>query len=61
MYAYSDHAFSSVKAGPMLSRIPVGRFAEMDDITTVIAFLLSDKSKMVAGTTVPIDGGFLIA
>eukprot|EP00756_Hemistasia_phaeocysticola_P003442 Hpha_TRINITY_DN12245_c0_g1::TRINITY_DN12245_c0_g1_i1::g.17095::m.17095/K03331/DCXR; L-xylulose reductase len=50
-----------VKAGPMLSKIPLGRFAEVDDVTDVIAFLLSDGAALVNGAIVPIDGGFLAA
>ncbi|XP_069511418.1 L-xylulose reductase [Ambystoma mexicanum] len=47
------------KAAPMKSRIPLGRFAEMDDVVNTILFLLSDKSAMIHGATLPIDGGFL--
>ncbi|CAL8122474.1 unnamed protein product [Orchesella dallaii] len=47
------------KAGPMLSKIPLGRFAEVDDVLGAIIFLLSDKSAMINGVTIPIDGGFL--
>ncbi|XP_064405839.1 L-xylulose reductase-like [Halichondria panicea] len=49
----------SKKAGPMLDRIPMGRFAEVEEIVNPILFLLSDQSSMVNGTTLPIDGGFL--
>lgn len=47
------------KAGPMLSKIPLGRFAEIEEVVGPILFLLSDSSSMVNGTTLPIDGGFL--
>ncbi|MBB3949983.1 SDR family oxidoreductase [Aureimonas jatrophae] len=47
------------KGGPMLARTPVGRFAETADVAEVILFLLSDAAAMIAGTTLPIDGGFL--
>eukprot|EP01065_Artemidia_motanka_P032143 TRINITY_DN39192_c0_g1_i1.p1 TRINITY_DN39192_c0_g1~~TRINITY_DN39192_c0_g1_i1.p1 ORF type:complete len:285 (+),score=89.35 TRINITY_DN39192_c0_g1_i1:67-855(+) len=49
------------KAGPMLSKIPLGKFAEVGDVTDVIAFLLSDGAGMVNGIVMPIDGGFLAA
>jgi len=49
------------KAGPMLSKIPLGRFAEVDDVLGAIIFLLSDKAAMINGVTLPIDGGFLAA
>jgi L-xylulose reductase len=54
--AWSD----PVKAGPMLGRIPVGRFAETEDVVNACIFLLSDKSSMCNGTMLPIDGGFLV-
>ncbi|XP_070596176.1 L-xylulose reductase [Erythrolamprus reginae] len=47
------------KSEPMLSRIPLGRFAELDDVVNGILFLLSDQSSMTTGATLPIDGGFL--
>ncbi|KAM9817464.1 L-xylulose reductase [Neosynchiropus ocellatus] len=47
------------KAKPMMSRIPLGRFAEVDDVVNAILFLLSDKSAMINGVHLPVDGGFL--
>jgi L-xylulose reductase len=55
--AWSDPA----KAAGMLSRIPVGRFAEPADIAEVILFLLSDEAAMVNGLAMPVDGGYMIA
>ncbi|RUT32450.1 SDR family oxidoreductase [Arsenicitalea aurantiaca] len=54
--AWSDPA----KSGPVLARIPSGRFAETADIAGIIAFLLSDASAMMNGLAIPIDGGFLV-
>eukprot|EP00123_Amoebidium_parasiticum_P016481 comp23451_c0_seq1/m.39130 comp23451_c0_seq1/g.39130 ORF comp23451_c0_seq1/g.39130 comp23451_c0_seq1/m.39130 type:complete len:245 (-) comp23451_c0_seq1:245-979(-) len=45
------------KAAPMLSRIPLGRFAEVVDVVDPILFLLSNESQMLNGVTLPIDGG----
>jgi NAD(P)-dependent dehydrogenase (short-subunit alcohol dehydrogenase family) len=53
--AWSDPA----KGGPMLQRIPLGRFAECEDIASVVCFLLSDAAAMLNGLALPIDGGFL--
>ncbi|XP_052514599.1 L-xylulose reductase-like, partial [Budorcas taxicolor] len=47
------------KAKAMLDRIPLGRFAEMENVVDTILFLLSDRSSMTTGSTVPVDGGFL--
>jgi NAD(P)-dependent dehydrogenase (short-subunit alcohol dehydrogenase family) len=49
------------KSAAMLSRIPVGRFAEPSDVAEVILFLLSDESAMVNGISMPVDGGYMIA
>lgn len=49
------------KAAGMLSRIPVGRFADPDDVAQVILFLLSDEAGMVNGLSMPVDGGYMIA
>jgi NAD(P)-dependent dehydrogenase (short-subunit alcohol dehydrogenase family) len=54
--AWSDPA----KSGPVLARIPLGRFAESMHVSDVIAFLLSDESMMMNGLAIPIDGGFMV-
>ncbi|CAK0882321.1 unnamed protein product [Prorocentrum cordatum] len=46
------------KAGRMLSKIPLGRFAEVDDVVRPILFLLSGECGMVTGSLLPIEGGF---
>lgn len=48
------------KAGPMLARIPLGRFADPDDMAEVVLFLLSDEARMINGLSMPVDGGFMI-
>lgn len=48
------------KAGPMLKRIPMGRFVEPIEVAEAIAYLLSDRAAMVNGVALPVDGGFLI-
>jgi len=47
------------KAGPMLAKIPLGRFAQPADVARAVAYLLSDSADMVHGVTLPVDGGFL--
>ncbi|GAB1297186.1 L-xylulose reductase [Apodemus speciosus] len=62
------------KAKAMLDRIPLGKFAgepgrspdwncstgpEVENVVDTILFLLSDRSGMTTGSTLPVDGGFL--
>jgi 2-deoxy-D-gluconate 3-dehydrogenase len=41
------------------ARIPLGRFAEPEEIADVIAFLVSHDARYVTGAVIPVDGGFL--
>ena len=52
--AWSDPA----KGKPMLERIPLRRFAECEDIASVVCFLLSDSTAMLNSLALPVDGGF---
>lgn len=54
--AWSDPA----KSDPMMKRIPVGHFADPDEVAEVILFLLSDRASMINGITMPVDGGFMV-
>lgn len=47
------------KGGPMLAKIPLGKFAEVEDVEDAVVFLLSDQAKMITGIHMPVDGGFL--
>jgi NAD(P)-dependent dehydrogenase (short-subunit alcohol dehydrogenase family) len=42
-------------------RIPVGRYAQPEDIADVAIFLLSDDARYVTGHTIPVEGGATIA
>jgi 2-deoxy-D-gluconate 3-dehydrogenase len=44
----------------LLSRIPLGRFGEPDDIVGAVIFLLSDASALITGQTLVVDGGYTI-
>lgn len=48
------------KSGPMLARIPLGRFARPQHIAEAVAYLLSDAASMIHGAVLPVDGGYLI-
>ncbi|XP_072397521.1 L-xylulose reductase-like [Diabrotica undecimpunctata] len=45
-------------AKPMIEKIPLRRFGEVREVTDAVLYLLSDKSSMITGMTLPIDGGF---
>jgi L-xylulose reductase len=47
------------KATPVLNRIPLGKFAEVDDVVNAVMYLLSDQAKFITGVTLPVDGGYL--
>ena len=42
----------------MLSRIPLGRFGESDDVAYGVLFLASDESSFMTGSELVIDGGW---
>ena len=52
--AWSDPA----KSGPVLARVPMGRFVEPEEVASVILFLLGDDAAMVHGASLFVDGGF---
>lgn len=47
-----------VKASNMRSKIPLGRFAEPEEVCDAVLYLLSDHSSMITGTVLPVDGGY---
>ena len=53
-------AWSGAKAEAMIARIPVGRFAEPEEVAAVALFLASDDSLMINGADIAVDGGYTI-
>ncbi|NWW87817.1 DER reductase, partial [Rhynochetos jubatus] len=49
------------KSAAMISRIPLGKFAEVDDVVNSVLFVLSDRSAMTTGSSLVVDGGFLVS
>ena len=52
--AWSDPA----KSGPVLKRIPLGRFLQPEEVAEAVCFLLSDAASAITGTSLDVDGGF---
>jgi NAD(P)-dependent dehydrogenase (short-subunit alcohol dehydrogenase family) len=48
------------KGGPMLAKIPLGRFALPNEVASVVVFLASDLAAMINGETVLVDGGLTV-
>ncbi|MDA8777078.1 SDR family oxidoreductase [Pontimonas sp.] len=42
----------------MIGRTPLGRLGAPEDVASVVAFLVSDKSRHVTGQTIIVDGGW---
>jgi NAD(P)-dependent dehydrogenase (short-subunit alcohol dehydrogenase family) len=49
------------KGGPMLAKIPLGRFGEPIEVADAILFLASSASDLINGETLMLDGGFTAA
>ncbi len=46
------------RAKKVIAHTPMGRYGDPGDLTGTLLWLLSDASRFVTGTVIPIDGGF---
>ena len=44
----------------ILSRTPLGRWGELEDVAGPVLFLASEVARFVTGVVLPVDGGYLI-
>ncbi|AHI30830.1 NAD(P)-dependent dehydrogenase, short-chain alcohol dehydrogenase family [Marinobacter salarius] len=51
---------SDERSVAILSRTPMGRWGEPDEIGDVVLFLLSNQARFVTGAILPVDGGYSI-
>jgi len=42
-----------------LSKIPLGRFGEIEDVCNLVGFLVSDEASYITGQVIQVDGGLL--
>lgn len=54
----TDRLRDAEYAERMLSRIPLGRFAEPSDVAAAVLFLASSASSMITGHALSVDGGW---
>ena len=49
------------RAGPILARIPAGRWGKPSDVAAAVGFLVSPAARYINGVTLPIDGGYSVS
>ncbi len=47
------------RADLVLSRLPMNRFGELEELVGTAIYLATDASSYVTGTTIPVEGGYL--
>jgi len=58
--ALGKKAWAGEVGEAMKKKIPVGRFAQPEEIAAAVMYLVSDHSRIITGTNLIIDGGFTI-
>ena len=53
-------AWAGEKGEAMKAKIPVGRFAQPEEVAASVVFLASEAAAMINGHTLIIDGGFVV-
>ena len=53
-----NEGFFNENAQSLLSHIPLGRPAEVEEIAAAVTFLVAPESSYVNGTTITVDGGW---
>ena len=53
-----ERLLDPVRGGDLLSRIPMGRFGQVEDVVGAVVFLASPAAALITGTTLLVDGGW---
>jgi 3-oxoacyl-[acyl-carrier protein] reductase len=56
-----NHEYLAGKGADMTRHIPMGRFGETQDLDGALLLLVSDAGRFMAGTTIVVDGGQMLA
>lgn len=56
--AYDENGELTPRYQRVLENTPMGRFGEPKELVGTLLYLLSDGSRFVTGTIIPVDGGF---
>lgn len=54
-------SLSLEKREDYLKRIPIGRFGRVEEVASVVCFLVSPAASYIVGTTIDVDGGYLMS
>lgn len=54
----TDRLNDPVYGPDLLSRIPMGRFGQVEDVVGAVVFLASPAAALITGTTIMVDGGW---
>ena len=56
MAGFNPEDLAAAREG-MITRLPLGRYAEASDVANLMLFLASDESAFLTGGVYPVDGG----
>jgi NAD(P)-dependent dehydrogenase (short-subunit alcohol dehydrogenase family) len=56
----TDQGSGAYSDADIVNRVPMARFAKVDDVAEAIAFLMDgDRSGFINGVSLPVDGGWI--
>jgi NAD(P)-dependent dehydrogenase (short-subunit alcohol dehydrogenase family) len=55
----ADQGSGAYTDADIVNRVPMGRYASVDDVAAAIAFLLDERGSFINGVSLPVDGGWI--